>query len=121
MAYCVAIQTTVDGKTVTGRLRMSGRPPSRCRWCSKPPTKLCDGPPMAGSRKKACDAPMCDEHAHHIEPDLDHCPLHTSFRMATLDGHTCDGCRRRNGAKLPGPDLPPAGCTNEKCRCGVTA
>jgi hypothetical protein len=62
-----------------------GRRPPKCRWCDKPSTKLCDFPLNIGQLQliapKTCDAPMCDEHAHAVGVNLDHCPLHKPPRV----------------------------------------
>ena len=60
------------------------RPPVRCGVCHVPDTlatlKLCDGP---GRRPgTTCDAPVCVEHAVHVEPDTDYCPVHAGMAPA---------------------------------------
>lgn len=30
--------------------------------------------PGRGGRTRRCDAPICDDHARAVGPDLDHCP-----------------------------------------------
>ena len=59
------------------------RPPlQRCVVCNVPETmasiKLCDAPVGAGT----CDAVVCIEHAAHVEPDTDYCPLHAAATSA---------------------------------------
>ena len=58
------------------------RPLRRCVVCNVPDTlatmKLCDGPRNGGKPGQTCDAPVCVEHALHIEPDTDYCPAHAS-------------------------------------------
>jgi len=58
------------------RVRRAAR---RCVVCNIPDTmatmKLCDGP-VPGKPGQTCDAPVCVEHAHHVEPDVDYCPTH---------------------------------------------
>jgi len=51
----------------------------KCRWCSKQSTKLCDfsiSSPQQVTHRKTCDAPMCDEHAKPVGPNIDYCPEH---------------------------------------------
>lgn len=51
----------------------SGRRRINCRWCGNTHTKLCDYP----VGRRTCDAPICDEHASHVEgQNLDYCPIH---------------------------------------------
>jgi hypothetical protein len=51
----------------------------RCIACNCPDTmctmKLCDYP-LPGKAGRTCDAPVCVEHARHVEPDTDYCPQH---------------------------------------------
>lgn len=57
-----------------GFLCGSGPRPIKCRWCSNTHTKLCDYP---AGRGKTCNAPLCEDHADHVEgKDLDYCPIH---------------------------------------------
>ena len=53
------------------------RKPPKCKWRTKPSTKLCDFPL---SKDKTCDAPVCDEHAKKQGSDLDTCPNHPVMR-----------------------------------------
>jgi hypothetical protein len=50
----------------------------RCSACGElRATKLCDGPPAPGSRKKTCDADLCTRCAVHVDgKDVDYCPRH---------------------------------------------
>ena len=49
----------------------------RCAFCDASSTKLCDGPPPEGKRRKTCDRPLCPRHAAHVDgQDLDFCPEH---------------------------------------------
>ncbi len=50
----------------------------RCSVCGKlRATKLCDGPPAPGSRKKTCDRDLCTGCATHADSqDVDYCPDH---------------------------------------------
>jgi hypothetical protein len=58
------------------RVRRSIR---RCVVCNCPDTmatmKLCDYP-LQDKLGRTCDAPVCVEHAMHVEPDTDYCPQH---------------------------------------------
>lgn len=68
----------------------SDRKRIRCAYCEAWSTKLCDGPPPAGSRKKTCDKPLCPAHAAHVEgQDLDYCPEHamSAPQQLTLTPH----------------------------------
>jgi len=51
--------------------------PRRCVVCNQPEwmtsIKLCDGEVRPGV---TCDAVVCIDHAHHVEPDTDFCPRH---------------------------------------------
>jgi hypothetical protein len=52
-------------------------PPAKvvpCKACSRPSTKLCDGPPPYGVRRATCSAPLCDACAVSTGPELDLCP-----------------------------------------------
>ena len=54
------------------------RPPRRCVMCNVPEhlasLRLCDGP---GRRPgTTCDAVVCVDCVHHIEPDTDYCHRH---------------------------------------------
>ncbi len=52
----------------------------RCSCCSGWSTKLCDGPPPAGSKRKTCDVPLCSGCARHVDgQDLDYCPTHAEL------------------------------------------
>ncbi len=44
----------------------------KCRFCSEPSTKLCDG--RAADGHGTCDKPICDKHAQHVGPNVDYCP-----------------------------------------------
>lgn len=44
----------------------------QCRWCGKTAPFACDAP----RGKRACNAPMCAEHAREVGPDTHHCPEH---------------------------------------------
>jgi len=80
---CSAIQLPGGGTAIV--CQDGRRQP--CRWCSSPATKLCDGPPPQGSRRKTCDAPMCVTHAEHVEgQDLDRCPDHRQGAAAARPG-----------------------------------
>lgn len=82
MAYCVEVELPGGGRAL---VRMSGKRPENCRWCNKPHTKLCDfvvSHPSQITHKRTCDAPMCDDHATHVGPDLDHCPVHAGKKAA---------------------------------------
>ena len=63
------------------------RPIRRCMVCNCPDTlctmKLCDGPRDGGKPGQTCDAPVCVDHARHVEPDTDYCPAHA---------HCADAC-----------------------------
>ncbi len=73
-------QTMKDGTVVSGFVCTRGRAKFclPCVVCGKLHTKLCDGKPGAWPNIKTsggtCSAPLCDEHAHHVEPDRDYCP-----------------------------------------------
>jgi hypothetical protein len=58
------------------------RPVRRCSVCNCPETmctmKLCDAP-LADQPTRTCDAPVCVEHARHIDPDIDYCPHHAQL------------------------------------------
>lgn len=56
-----------------------------CRWCSRPYTKLCDFKLRGSKIGQTCDAPMCNEHAHHIGHDLDLCPPHIELWLRERD------------------------------------
>jgi hypothetical protein len=57
----------------------------RCSVCNVPGTvatmRLCDGPARRG--KGTCDAPVCVEHALHVEPEKDYCPTHAQLMQET--------------------------------------
>lgn len=58
----------------------SDRKRVRCAYCQAWSTKLCDGPPREGSRKKTCDRPLCPAHAVHVAgKDIDFCPEHAGL------------------------------------------
>jgi hypothetical protein len=61
---------------IVGFICTSGRRsrPKPCKVCGADSTKLCDGPPPAGVRRKTCSAPICDAHATPTGEDLDLCP-----------------------------------------------
>ena len=50
----------------------------RCVVCHVPEPlatiRLCDAPQANG--RGTCDAVVCVEHAVHVEPDTDYCPVH---------------------------------------------
>lgn len=51
----------------------------KCRWCQSLSTKLCDfvvSDPAVITHRKTCDAPMCNDHAKSVGPNLDYCPDH---------------------------------------------
>jgi len=50
----------------------------RCYVCSKPATVLCDAPIGSIYFDRACNKPMCREHAHNIGPDNDVCDEHNN-------------------------------------------
>lgn len=67
---------SIAGAIVCG----SGPRPIPCRWCPKTRTKLCDYPAGKGT----CNAPLCSDHATHIEgKDLDYCPIHKDRPLVT--------------------------------------
>lgn len=71
MAYCDVIEMPGGGKAF---IRMSGRAPELCPFCSKRRhTALCDFPVGGG---KTCDLPICDQCRTHIGKDTDYCPRH---------------------------------------------
>jgi hypothetical protein len=55
----------------------SRRRPPKCKFCSKPSTKLCDFPIHGSKKGKTCDAPICDDHATSVGEDRDFCPPHS--------------------------------------------
>jgi len=76
MAYCLEVKLPDGGVAL---VRMAGKRPANCRWCSSLHTKLCDfvvSSPQVVTHKKTCDAPMCDAHAKNVGPDKDYCPEH---------------------------------------------
>lgn len=84
MAYCTKVAMPGGGVAL---VRMSGKRPPACRWCGKQSTKLCDfvvSHPSQVTHKRTCDAPMCDEHASHIGPNVDYCPDHTTQEKLPL-------------------------------------
>ena len=69
-------QTMKDGTVVHGFLCTRGKKPVRtCSICGALSTKLCDGDLVNG---RTCDAPLCSQHAAHVEPDKDYCPKHAA-------------------------------------------
>lgn len=84
MPYCEWVDIPGAGKAL---VRMSGKRPPACRWCGKRSTKLCDfvvSHPNQVTHKRTCDAPMCDDHASHVGPNLDHCPDHAKQEKLAL-------------------------------------
>ena len=69
-----------DGSIVHGIVCSRGRRKTLpCVVCGRPHTKLCDGPPSANIKSidGTCSVPLCDAHAHHVDPDKDYCPKHS--------------------------------------------
>jgi hypothetical protein len=66
--------------------------PRRCVVCNVPDTlasmRLCDAPREGGKPGQTCNAPVCLDHAQHIDPDIDYCPVH----VQSADG--CPHCGR---------------------------
>ena len=62
------------------------RVPLRCVVCNVPETMasitLCDGPGLRPGTP--CDAPVCINHAVHVEPDVDYCPTHAALAGARV-------------------------------------
>lgn len=59
-----------------------GRPRNtRCQFCQRPSTKLCDFPLTGAQAGKTCDAPMCAGCAYHLGKDVDFCPPHYRYRQ----------------------------------------
>lgn len=76
---CERFDQVVDGQRISGFI-CSDRRRRRCAFCSASSTKLCDGPPRPGSKKKTCDAPLCARHATHLAGhDVDYCPPHADL------------------------------------------
>ena len=80
MAYCEWIKMP-DGTTAI--VRFAGKRPEskKCAWCDKMSTRLCDyriSPQGQVTHVRTCDAPMCDDHATNIGPQLDLCPNHAA-------------------------------------------
>lgn len=75
---CRTIALPGGGIAIVCGPRPRRRAPLRCCVCnvSEPlaTMKLCDGPAIRGPG--TCDAPVCVEHACHVEPDSDYCPRH---------------------------------------------
>jgi hypothetical protein len=44
--------------------------------------RLCDAPLPGRRRARTCNAPVCAEHARHVEPDTDYCPQHVALAEA---------------------------------------
>ena len=49
------------------------RPQSKCHYCSRPSSNLCDFPAGDG---KTCDRPICGQCMIHTGPDRDECRVH---------------------------------------------
>jgi hypothetical protein len=71
-------QRVADDTPEVHVLLCRGRAPKNCAFCTRPHTKLCDGPPPKGVKRKTCDKPLCHIHATPGGKDVDYCPDHKS-------------------------------------------
>lgn len=51
---------------------------SKCVYCDRPASKLCDGPAPAGSGRKTCDKNLCSRCATSGGPGRDLCRTHAA-------------------------------------------
>lgn len=76
----------------------------KCKWCKQPGLWLCDHP-LAGKKRKTCDAPMCSEHRTPIGLDEDYCPdCAQELTMNDLQ-KLAQGLKRLAVEKAEAPDL----------------
>ena len=66
-----------DNKIICSRGVRPAANKTKCKWCGKASTKLCDYPV---TRNQTCDAPMCNEHAKKQGQNIDTCPDHPQMR-----------------------------------------
>ena len=68
------------------RLGCDARPQCGVAGCDQPATRLCDFPLdttlRAFTRRKTCDAPLCDAHASGVGAGRDLCPPHVKVWRA---------------------------------------
>jgi hypothetical protein len=69
-------------------------------------------PPEQVTHRKTCDAPMCDEHATNVGPNLDHCPEHAKmsehYPKSTIETTAyCKPCQRMTTHRVDGGRLGP--------------
>lgn len=55
-----------------------GRRERKCRYCSRPASKLCDFKMTIDGGWKICDAPLCGQCAVSTGPETDECRVHKS-------------------------------------------
>jgi len=75
----VPCEVRKDGeRTVIICTRYRAKPPSRCRYCGRPCTKLCDFPVERNGKVTTCDAKMCGWCATHVGHEKDLCRAHAT-------------------------------------------
>lgn len=76
--------------TICSRGGRKRKPLPDCSVCLKRESSLeCDGPPPPGTRRKSCDAPLCERCAISIRArGLDYCPDHARPELPEL-GSPC--------------------------------
>lgn len=95
-----------------GNMFICGKLGPHCAHCAAPSGFLCDYPVGKG---KTCDAPLCDDHASEIAPELHYCPGHVSMWEAYRESGQLElelsnvvPFRKQRAAPPPREAAPPA-------------